>query len=166
MTVRTHTISRLLAFAGIAFLFGISVTTASADDRHAGYYYPVPQTSEVYHARIAPLPNANRRMRIAFVTGVAAQQQHNPYAPTYHLFAKGEEAEKLILVSTGDGHYQTLYQLRALLATLTAVARSTPVFLDQAAPEDLTFLDLCSMLGVKLLTMTNGENVAHQFEIQ
>ncbi len=159
-------ISKLFTFASIALLLGAIAQAASADDRHAGYYYPVPQTSEVYHARVNQLPNADRRTRIAFVTGVAAQQQHNPYAPTFHLFAKGEEAEKLILVATGGGHYQTLYQLRALLASLTAVARSTPVFLDQAAPENLTFLDLCKMLGVVQFTMTNGESVAHQYEIK
>lgn len=157
---------RMVSLAFITMIAGAVCSVSWAADRHAGYYYPEPQSSEVYTARVQELPNADRRTRIAFVTGVAAQQQRNPYAPTFHLFAKGEYGEKLVLVATGSGHYRTVYQLRGLLASLTAVARSTPVFLDQTAPENLTFLDLCKMLGVKILTMTDGDAVAHQIEIQ
>ena len=159
-------VSRILSGSVIAVVFSAVFSISQAADRHAGYYYPEPQPTEVYEARVDELPNADRRTRIAFVTGIAAQQQRNPYAPTFHLFAKGEYGEKLIIIATGSGHYRTVYQLRGLLASLTAVARSTPVFLDHVAPENLTFLDLCKMLGVKLLTMTDGENVAHQFQIQ
>ena len=96
----------------------------------------------------------------------AAQQSRNPYPASFHLFAKGDRGEKLILVAVDGDRYNTLYRLRALLASLTAVARSTPVFLDQDAPENLTFLDLCKMLGVARLTVTDGNTVAHQFEIR
>jgi len=166
MTVWAGRISKLFSATLTAFLCSAVVSTGWAADRHAGYYYPEPQSTEVYTARAHELPNADRRARIAFVTGIAAQQQRNPYAPTFHLFAKGDEGEKLIIVATGAGHYRTVYQLRGLLASLTAVARSTPVFLDQAAPENLTFLDLCKMLGVTQLTMTDGETVAHQYIIE
>lgn len=166
MSLWIRQVLRMASLAFITMIAGAACSASWAADRHVGYYYPEPQSSEVYTARVQELPNADRRTRIAFVTGVAAQQQRNPYAPTFHLFAKGEHGEKLILVSTGGGHYRTVYQLRGLLASLTAVARSTPVFLDQTAPENLTFLDLCKMLGVKILTMTDGDTVAHQIEIQ
>ena len=166
MTGWADKFTKILSASIIVLGFGLAVSPGWAEDRHAGYYYPEPQSTEVYHARVDELPNADRRTRIAFVTGIAAQQQRNPYAPTFHLFAKGDDGEKLIIVATGAGHYRTVYQLRGLLATLTAVARSTPVFLDHAAPENLTFLDLCKMLGVKQLTMTDGDKVAHQFTIQ
>lgn len=158
--------SRQFILAATALLVSVAFSSVWAADRHAGYYYPEPQSVEVYKARVSELPNADRRTRIGFVTGITAQQQRNPYAPTFHMFAKGERAEKLIIVATGAGHYRTIYQLRGLLASLTAVARSTPAFIDQAAPENLTFLDLCKMLGIVQLTMTDGESVAHQFKIQ
>ena len=166
MSIWIEKASRRFVVAVLALLAGFACSSSWAADRHAGYYYPEPQSVEVYKARVQELPNADRRTRIGFVTGITAQQQRNPYPPTFHMFVKGEYAEKLIIVATGGGHYQTVYQLRGLLASLTAVARSTPVFIDQVAPENLTFLDLCKMLGIVQLTMTDGDNVAHQFKIQ
>ena len=166
MNLWIYQLTKRVLLACAAVVLSITCSVAWAADRHAGYYYPEPQSTEIYKARVKELPNADRRTRIAFVTGIAAQQQRNPYAPTFHLFAKGEYGEKLIIVATGGGHYQTVYQLRGLLASLTAIARSTPVFLDQAAPENLTFLDLCKMLGVTQLTLSDGDTVAHQFKIQ
>ena len=43
-------------------------------------------------------------------------------------FAKGENSEKLIIVATGDGRYDTLYRMRGLLAAMTAEARLSPLF--------------------------------------
>ena len=40
---------------------------AEGGDRHAGYYYPAPDTSETYVARAPTMPNAGRDMRIGFV---------------------------------------------------------------------------------------------------
>ncbi|MDJ0683687.1 MAG: hypothetical protein QNJ84_03195 [Alphaproteobacteria bacterium] len=141
-------------------------TEGSSGDRHQGYYYPAPQSAETYVARVATSPQADRRTRIAFVTGITAQNAQAAYAPSYHIFAKGTEGEKFIIVSVDRTKYQTLYQLRALLAAMTALARNTPVFQEQAVPESLTFLDLCKMMGVKLLTISNGDSVAHQFTIE
>lgn len=153
----------------IFFLVAASIfasATASADSKHEGYYYPTPNSEEVYVARVDTVPDANRRTRIAFVTGITAQQSRAAFAPSYHLFAKGGNAEKFILVSVDSGKYNTLYQLRALLAAMTALARNTPIFQDHAMPESLTFLDLCKLMGVEQLVVSDGSTIAHRISIQ
>lgn len=146
--------------------FVFASLTARADDRHAGYYYPEPQTFEVYNARIDTLLAASRVSRIGFVVGVSTSQGKAGYPPTFHMFAKGAEYEKLIIVATGDGHYNTLYRMRALLAALTSSVRTTPLFQEFQAPENLTFLDFCKAAGFELVTITDGDKVAHQITIE
>ena len=144
----------------------VASSASFGQSRHEGYYYPAPNSEETYVARVDILPEASRRTRIAFVTGLTAQQSRSAYAPTYHLFAKGERAEKFILVSVESGKYATLYQLRALLAAMTALARNTPIFQDHAMPENLTFLDLCKLMGVEQLVVSDGAALAHRIKIR
>lgn len=140
---------------------------AQADDRHADYYYPTPQSNEVYVARASTLPEASRRSRIAFVTHVMNEMiRKNPYPPQYAIFAKGAEAEKMIIVAIAGDSYNTLYRMRALLAMLTAVARTTPLFKEERVEDYFTYLDLCKMLGFKLLTVSDGKEFAHQIRIE
>ena len=142
-------------------------TAATADDRHADYYYPTPQSKEAYVARASVLPEASRRSRIAFVTHVMNQMiRKNPYPPQYAIFAKGEQAEKMIIVGIAGESYNTLYRMRALLAMLTAVARTTPLFKEEQVEDYFTYLDLCKMLGFKLLTVSDGKDFAHQIRIE
>jgi hypothetical protein len=145
------------------------VSAASAGfaaDRHAGYYYPTPQSSETYTARAKMLPESGRRSRIAFVTGLTNQMLQNPYPPEFVMFAKGAEAEKLIIVSVKENSYNTLYRMRGLLATLTAVARVTPLFKEGAVQDYFTFFDLCMMLGFERITVTDGKEFAHRIDIE
>jgi len=139
---------------------------ARADSKHEGYYYPPPNSEETYVARVDTMPEANRRTRVAFVTGLTAQQSQSAYSPTYHLFAKGDGAQKFILVSVDRDKYSTLYQLRALLAAMTALTRNTPLFQDSAMPENLTFLDLCKLMGVQEIVVSDGVAVAHRINIK
>lgn len=149
-----------------AVLLAAAASPARADDRHADYYYPTPQSSEVYEARAEVLPEASRRSRIAFVTHVMNEMiRKNPYPPQYAIFAKGGEAEKMIIVGLAGDSYDTLYRMRALLAMLTAVARTTPLFKEERVEDYYTYLDLCKMLGFKLLTVSDGKKFAHQIRI-
>jgi len=136
------------------------------EDRHEGYYYPAPQTTETYTARVVTLSESNRERRIGFVTGLTQQLLGGDYAPSYAIFAKGEEAEKLIIVGLADGELNTLYRIRALLANLTAVSRVTPFFRDNTLPEHATFLDLLKLLGFEQLTVTDGVDLSHQIVIK
>ncbi|MDH3231679.1 MAG: molybdopterin-guanine dinucleotide biosynthesis protein A [Alphaproteobacteria bacterium] len=154
------------AAAVIAASISLSAGAATADDRHAGYYYPVPQSTEVYKARAITLPDSGRRQRLAFVTGFALKQVDLPYPPNLAMFAKGEDAEKLIIVALDDGRMNTLYRARAVLAMLTARARVLPIFQEHRVEEILTFLDFCKMLGFEQVTVSDGKDFAHQIHIE
>lgn len=159
------------AAAAAALLLAIMVLMAltgpaAADDRHAGYYYPEPTGQEVYRARVERSGEADRRTRVAFTTGLTNEMVRSPSPPRFAIFAKGAEAEKLILVAVSDGSYNTLYRLRALMAMLTAYARSSPAFQGHPHPEDLTFLDLVYLIGFEQLTISDGRDIAHQFILE
>mgnify|MGYP000143909031 CR=1 FL=1 len=131
-------------------------------DRYVGYYYPKPAAIETYKARAAVLPGANRKRRIAFIVAVVNERLQRPYPPAYSLFPKGGRAHKLIIVSNLPGQPNTIYRVRALLATMTSVARSLPIFRDHSVEDDFTFLDLMKMLGFESVTVSDGESFTHQ----
>ena len=154
----------VLALLVIAIV-AVAPRDSTAKDRHVGYYYPEPTSRETYKARARTLKMANRRNRITFVTGMTGRILKRPYAPEFSIFAKGTHAQKLIIVSTSGGAYDTLYRARGLLARLTAVARVSPLFEKHGVEDYFTFLDLCKLLGFRQLTVSDGRNFAHQFKI-
>lgn len=141
-------------------------TGAAAVDQHMNYYYPPPQTREIYRSPAATLPESGRERRLGFVTGMTQQMLSNPYPPPFAMFAKGDKAEKLIIVSLTDDGYNTLYRARALFAMLTAVARLTPFFRENAVDEIFNFFDLCKLLGFTQITWTDGRRLAHQVTLR
>ena len=154
----------IVAVAALAlFVLG---GTARAEDRHAGYYYPEPQTTEVFHSRAQTLPEANRGLRVGFVTGTTQQQFDRPYPPQVAVFAKGERAEKLIIVALVDGRVDTLYRARAIFANMTAAARQLPAFAQMGVQDTFTFFDLAKLLGFKQITISDGRAFAHQVMIE
>lgn len=166
----------LMIFGKVILVFALGVSlgvsfgaVARADhvhDRHAGYYYPKGVTHETYKARAPVLNGANRQRRIAFVTSYATGSLGKPYAPQVAMFAKGEDAEKLIIVSLADGPMDTIYRSRAVLANMTAVARVMPIFDELGASSVFTFLDLCKLMGFTKVTLSDGRKFAHQIDIQ
>jgi hypothetical protein len=151
----------------LAALFGLVLLSlpgdgAQADDRHAGYYYPPPQSEETYKARAQPMADTTRAQRIGWVVGMTELALQNPYPPAFHIFAKGEDAEKMIVTSVNAQMYNTLFRMRALMAALTAKARTLPVFQDFGVEDYFTFFDLAMMLGFKQITLTDGDTFAHQ----
>ena len=154
---------RLLAL--LAIVWGLSTAPAAADDRHEGYYYPEVTTHETYPARAPTLPDSDRLRRIAFVVALAQQQTNRPYPPRWAIFAKGAEAQKLLIVAMQDGVIATEYQARAMLALMTAAARGLPGFDAEALEDNYTFLDLLAIMGFEQLTVSDGRSYALQFEI-
>jgi hypothetical protein len=134
-------------------------------DRYAGYYYPKPKTSENYTSPAPTLPDSNKVRRQAFVIGLTKQLLGGQYAPYYAIFAKGSQSDKLIIVGLVDGQLDTVYRARALLATLTSVARSTSFFQQTTHPEEANFFDLMKLLGYRQITLTDGKAFAHQINI-
>lgn len=135
---------------------------AAAADRHAGYYYPEPQAKEVYVARSQTMEEADRTLRVGFITGITNQLLSKPYPPTAAIFAKGEEAQKLIIVALEDGRIDTLFRARAIFANLTAVSRVMPIMRDLGVQDWFTFFDLVKMMGFVQITITDGRDFAHQ----
>ncbi len=161
--------------AAALVLFALVQTTVQAlakeewgtgTDRHAGYYYPKPQSEETYTSNLTPLPGSGKRTRIGFTVGLNAQQNKRGFRPGYHIFAKGADSQKIIIVATGDNEYNTLFRLRALMASLSAEARASPLFSKARSPESLNFLDLMKLIGVKRVTISDGATIAHQIDIK
>ncbi len=161
--------AQLLRGLGLAMtlgLLGLGSTTASADDRHEGYYYPEVETRETYTARAQTLATASRAARIAFVTQLTLSQASSPYPPQYAIFAKGGEAQKLIITALDGDVFDTLYRARGVMAQMSAFARTTEFFQEYGVEDLFTFYDLLKLLGFEQLTITDGENWAHQVIIE
>jgi len=139
---------------------------AAGADRHAGYYYPPPDQIEIYKARTQVLPDASQRRRIGFVTAITHENLKRPYPPTTVFFAKGEHSQKLIIVALQNGKLDTIYRVRAYLASLTAIARTTAAFQNIQADGILTFFDLARMLGFDQITISDGRVFTHQVKIE
>ncbi|MFD0915655.1 hypothetical protein ACFQ14_04485 [Pseudahrensia aquimaris] len=157
---------RSLSFLSLLFALTMASGAARASDSHAGYYYPEPTSRETYTASMAQGPSASKRSRVGFTVGINKTQQKRGYAPRYHIFAKGADAQKLIIVGTGSSDYNTLFRLRALMASLTADARATPLFANMPEPENLNFLDLCKLIGFTQVTVSDGDTLAHRIDIR
>jgi len=167
-----NVVGRRLVGAGLALAMAVAVASGPAvahdkaaqdkPDRYVGYYYPKPATIETYKARAAVLPGANRKRRIAFIVAVVNEQLKRPYPLPYSLFPKGGRAHKLIIVSNLPGRLNTIYRVRALLATMTSVARTLTIFRKHSVEDDFTFLDLAKMLGFESVTLSDGDSFTHQ----
>ena len=160
------TISYFCRAVGVVLLMAaVWPVAAAADDRHAGYYYPDVMSEETYRARAQAMPDADREVRLGFVSAHTAEQMGRDYPPRYALFAKGEDAEKLIIVGLDDS-FSTLFRARGVLAQLTAQARTTTLFRNLAVEDFFTFFDLAKMLGFEQITVTDGDDYAHRIDIE
>jgi hypothetical protein len=155
----------LKTIVAIVLIAGWSAV-AEAGGRHAGYYYPPPESTEIYTARSKILAEADRKLRIAFVTGITNQLAARPYPPTAAIFAKGEHAEKLIIIALEDGRIDTLFRARAIFANMTAAARVMPLFEERGVEDWFTFFDLAKMLGFEQITISDGRDFAHQVKFE
>lgn len=140
---------------------------ARADDRHAGYYYPPVTSSEIYTARAAALTEASRETRVEFIVNLTQQMLAKPYHPEFIIFAKGERAEKMIIVGLNEnGALSTLYRARATLAMLTSIARGSQLFQEFGVDDFFTFFDLARLFGFELITVSDGRTFAHQIQLR
>ena len=158
---------RKIVLAGLAtFMLLAAAPVSRAQDTQEGYYYPKPNVVETYQARVATLPDSDRSRRLGFVTALSKEFDARPYPPNYLVYAKGDEADKLIITGMMDGQFNTIYRTRALLADLTASARLTDFFQKNAIAEYATFLDFLKLLGFKQVTISDGRTFAHRVTIQ
>ncbi len=158
--------TRPLLKAFCLFFFLAAGGPSLAGDRHAGYYYPPISSNETYQARASVMPSASRDLRIGFIVAQTAGQGKREYPPRYAIFAKGEEAQKMIIVGLDEHSFATLYRARAVLAQLTSSARASPLFRNLAVEDRFTFFDLARMLGFEQITVSDGKTYAHRVELQ
>jgi hypothetical protein len=159
--MRRFVLAGLLSTALLA-----GATTLHAQDTQQGYYYPKPSVVETYQARVATLADSDRSRRLGFVTALSKEFDSRPYPPNYLVYAKGDDADKLIITGMMDGQLNTVYRTRALLADLTASARLTQFFQQNSISDYATFLDFLKLLGFKEVTVTDGKAFAQQIHIQ
>ncbi len=146
---------------------GQITTTPSQDlERYEGYYHPPITSTEVFGRPRPNAPEANRAVRVTFVTQLTKAMMDAPDTPPYALFAKGGEADTLILVGLDDQMFKTLYRARAVLAQLTSNARGTEFFVRSEQQTTATFFDLLVLLGFKRLVVTDGAVWAHQVNFE
>jgi hypothetical protein len=157
-----------LALGGCAELAEPAATTPAAtsdESRHEGYYYPRVSSSEVYKARARPLTDSDKDRRLGFVAIMLSGQLDQPYPPQHVLYAKGDQAEKMIIVGLSE-RFETLYRARAVLAGLTVLARQSPLFQDFEVDDLFTFFDLAKLLGFKDIVLSDGKTWAHRITLE
>jgi hypothetical protein len=139
---------------------------APGEDRYIGYYYPKPTATETFESSMQTIAGAERAQRIQFVTVVSQGTIQSAYRVPYAVFAKGEKADRLIIVGLQQGELNTIYRMRALLANMTTMSRLSPFFQERTVAEDATFFDLLKLLGFRELTITDGEKATLQVTIK
>ncbi|MBS0517546.1 MAG: molybdopterin-guanine dinucleotide biosynthesis protein A [Proteobacteria bacterium] len=139
---------------------------ASGEDRYVGYYYPKPTSTETYTSQLQPIAGVDRAQRIQFVTVVSQGTLQSTYRVPYAVFAKGDKADHMIVVGLSSGELNTIYRIRALLANMTTMSRTSPFFQEHTVAEDATFFDLLKLLGFRDVTVTDGDKLAHQVTIK
>src|SRR4051794_27570757 len=92
-----------IAALAIGVLLAAGTAVAQPADRYEGYYYPKASSREAYVSRARVLEDSDRTRRLGFVSGLTQQMSDQAYAPSYAIFAKGENAERLIIVAYGEG---------------------------------------------------------------
>ena len=139
---------------------------AAGEDRYIGYYYPKPTATETFESSMQTIAGAERAQRIQFVTVVSQGTIQSAYRVPYAVFAKGEKADRLIIVGMQQGELNTIYRMRALLANMTTMSRLSPFFQERTVAEDATFFDLLKLLGFREVTITDGEKTTLQVTIK
>lgn len=164
--VGRHVPTLVLGALLLAFSLAALSAPSSAEDRHANYYYPPVTSNESYVARAAMLADASRELRIQFIVNLTQQMLAKPFPPDYVIFAKGDQAEKMIIVGLNDyGGMSTLFRARATLAMLTSIARGSKLFQEFGVDDFFTFFDLAKLFGFEQITVSDGKTYAHQIEI-
>ena len=139
---------------------------AAAEDRRVGYYYPAITSEETFDRSFSQAPPANRGVRVNFVTEITKAQLEAPEAPRFSVFAKGAQAEHMIVVALDDEIFRTLYRARAQMAQLTSNARSTQFFIENNIQFHATWFDLAKLLGFDDIVVTDGVTWSHKVHLR
>ncbi len=149
--------SRILIAAVIAASLGGAAWAAGKDS----YYYPPVGSEEVFVRDLGPAPPAGRSVRVGFTTQITKAQLAAPESPRFVIFAKGDEAQHMIIVALDDQVFKTIYRARALLAQLTSNVRGADLFVNNIQ-DHATWFDLAKMLGFEDMVISDGVTWSHR----
>jgi hypothetical protein len=149
---------RLLLSAVIA----VSLTGAALAEGADSYYYPPISSDEIFSRDLGAAPPAGRAVRVGFTTQITKAQLAAPDSPRFVIFAKGDEAQHMIVVALDDQVFKTIYRARAVLAQLTSNARGTDFFIENGIEFHATWFDLAKLLGFEDLVISDGTTWAHR----
>lgn len=152
--------------AAFLVLMAAGVGTATANDKREGYYYPPVVSEEVFVRSLATPPPADRSVRTNFITEITKAQLAAPANPRFVMFAKGADAEHMIILALDDQIFRTLFRARAQLAQLTANARGTEFFRSSNLQFVATWFDLAKMLGFEDIVISDGDTWSHRILLQ
>jgi hypothetical protein len=145
-----------IAVAVLASMFFVSAAVAD------GYYYPRVGTEEVFSRQLGPTPPAGRAVRVTFTTQITSAQLAAPESPRFVIFAKGDEAQHMIIVALDDEIFRTIYRARAVLAQLTSNARRTDFFVNSGIETHATWFDLAKLLEFEDVVISDGATWSHR----
>lgn len=147
----------------IALLLALVLSsTAFAEDRYVGYYYPEITSEEVFDRVVRNSEGANKTVRIDFVNVLTTAQLEAPESPRFVFFSKGEDASTLILVALDDEVFSSIYRARAILAQLTVSVRKGGFFRQEELQYVATFYDLLQLMAFDELVISDGQNWSHR----
>ncbi|MEO1471577.1 MAG: hypothetical protein AAFV86_21275 [Pseudomonadota bacterium] len=158
----------MTAFARLVLTLTLALGIAApAAAQQEGYYYPPVTSEEVFERRIAPPQDAaNRAVRVAFTVEVTKAQLAAPETPRFAVFAKGTDAQHMIIVALDDEIFRTLHRARAVLAQLTANARGTPFFQKNGIQTVATWFDMAKLLGFRDIVISDGVAWSHKIVLK
>lgn len=151
---------RLLFTLAALVLFGMA-SPATADKR-VGYYYPAVTSAETFVRKLGNTPPANRAVRTNFITEISKAQAEAKHPQRFVIFAKGGEAQYMVIIALDEHVFRTLYRARAVLANLTATARSSDFFKRNDMQFTATWFDLAKILGFKDIVISDGVTWSHR----
>lgn len=139
---------------------------ANASDRE-DYYYPPINSEETFARQLTEnLPPSDRAVRVSFITQITKAQLAAPETPRFAVFAKGGEAQSMIIIALDDEIFRTIFRARAVLAQLTSNARGTDFFINNGIEVHATWFDLAKLLGFENIVISDGNLWAHRVNLK
>ncbi len=144
------------------FILLANAATAQTNDPIEEYYYPKITSQEIFSRVLLTAPESDKDVRIGFATSITQAQLAAPESPRFVIFAKGDDAKKLIIIALDDNIFKTIYRARALLAQLTSNLRGNNFLGKQDLKDEGTFYDLLQLMRFESLVISDGDTWAHK----
>jgi hypothetical protein len=143
----------------IFFIFG----EVGGKELNGHQFYPTPKVIENYKSRRRVLTGTQNKTRIAFANNILRAFIHRDVKERVFVFAKGKNAENMIIMDSVNGNLNTIFKVRAFIEVLPVLLRNTPIYRKFKNSEIPPFLDLAKMNGFKTVIFTDGDKYSFRF---